>query len=913
MTYCFKGDIELRQGECCPKCKTKQCLLDDGKLYSHNQVWTKAPKDPCTHCICLNGNIKCVRENCTQIECSPNETQVSLPGKCCTKCVSKIHTDNCEYFGRIYYNGDIWSSSSSSCQYCACDYGKIICNSIQCEAKFCMNDEIMVKSKDGCCVECRKPIWCDVNDGLRVKENEFWSPEANRLCQCLHDKIQCFNSNSQNEIFVEFKQKTQLDLRKIQFSEKNLTKDSIIIIISSPNYGSILKDNEKLFNFTHNDLESSKIYYKVLQPDFIPQVDYLVLAIKDSKSSKIQTQFLRLVNRVESYSNRNKDYLNDGTAIDLDIPSPKINHKTIQVVPGEAVKLTSNELRPKNIQKSKTLLHYTLVSGKPKYGEIKLKKTLGNDDIVLTSDWTKVNDIYVEKVVKEFSQLDLDKGNVWYEPYSDYDSNTDDECNNKSGENLYHTCLGDDPLQCIPQQTSACYSPLSQYKTLNGAKYDHLMFEVRDKGTNNNQLLSKEILHFSIQSLQIMNETMLGLEVIENQITPFTFSNFDIAGIDSNREYLVYKIIKNLDRNQGQLEHSTRPGISLETFTQSDLNKGHILYHAPKEIGFYPKEFSFSFIVTNDNRGDTFPETPFHIRVLPANDQAPSFKESVAYLDLTQSASLTLTSDLFDVDDPDTYIDNIVFTIEKPADNAIIELRSKGHNYIINKDESFTMQEIRNGTFRLIHNGANILKDSLKISASDGKHIAIKTIYFNIKLADSQAPKVSNKSSLFLSVKEGQSKTLTSENLAYSDEKSTTEEIVYTLHSNKLLGSLYLRNSILKPQMKFTQADIDLQNIYYEPPNEIGPQTQNDLIYFTVSDKDGNKIEDQVLTVILEPIDNQAPVVDITQSAIVQEGGYFVFNEDLIRVRDVDSLKEQLNIVIDSMPSFGYFDNIDTG
>jgi hypothetical protein len=222
------------------------------------------------------------------------------------------------------------------------------------------------------------------------------------------------------------------------------------------------------------------------------------------------------------------------------------------------------------------------------------------------------------------------------------------------------------------------------------------------------------------------------------------------------------------------------------------------------------------------------------------------------------------------------------------------------------------MQEIRNGTFRLIHNGANVLKDSLKISASDGKHVAIKTIYLNIKLYDNQAPRVSNRSSLFISVKEGQPKTITSEDLAYFDDKSTTEEIVYKLNSNKLLGNLYLRNSYLKPQMTFTQADIDLQNVRYEPPNEIGAQTKNDLVYFTVSDKDNNKIDDQVLTIILEPVDNQAPIVDITQPANVQEGGYFVLNEDFIRVRDVDSLKEQLNIVIDSMPSFGYFENIET-
>jgi hypothetical protein len=41
----------------------------------------------------------------------------------------------------------------------------------------------------------------------------------------------------------------------------------------------------------------------------------------------------------------------------------------------------------------------------------------------------------------------------------------------------------------------------------------------------------------------------------------------------------------------------------------------------------------------------------------------------------------------------------------------------------------------------------------------------------------------------------------------------------------------------------------------------------------------------------------------------VEEGGFLVLNENYIRIRDTDSAKEQLNIVIDSQPRFGYFEN----
>ncbi len=38
-----------------------------------------------------------------------------------------------------------------------------------------------------------------------------------------------------------------------------------------------------------------------------------------------------------------------------------------------------------------------------------------------------------------------------------------------------------------------------------------------------------------------------------------------------------------------------------------------------------------------------------------------------------------------------------------------------------------------------------------------------------------------------------------------------------------------------------------------------------------------------------------------------------MLNENYIRVRDGDSFKEQLNLVIDAQPSFGFIENIKTG
>ncbi len=115
------------------------------------------------------------------------------------------------------------------------------------------------------------------------------------------------------------------------------------------------------------------------------------------------------------------------------------------------------------------------------------------------------------------------------------------------------------------------------------------------------------------------------------------------------------------------------------------------------------------FEVTNDNRSDTFPETPFHIRVIPSNDQAPIFKDSKINLKIMQSGTLTLPRDLFEVEDPDTAIDNLIFAIDKAPDNFILELRTKGQNHVLNKGKvvsafmsvlSFLMMNVSNDCFR---------------------------------------------------------------------------------------------------------------------------------------------------------------------------------------------------------------------
>lgn len=69
---------------------------------------------------------------------------VRKSNRCCAQCESQM-SENCEYYGKMHYNGEMWYTSG--CQHCACSSGRVICMNVQCESTFCLKDEIMVKKK----------------------------------------------------------------------------------------------------------------------------------------------------------------------------------------------------------------------------------------------------------------------------------------------------------------------------------------------------------------------------------------------------------------------------------------------------------------------------------------------------------------------------------------------------------------------------------------------------------------------------------------------------------------------------------------------------------------------------------------------------------------------------------------------
>lgn len=124
---------------------------------------------------------------------------------------------------------------------------------VECESKFCLKDEIMVKKKNDCCIQCRKPMFCTAEDNTIVKENDFWiannsltkqkeSKNACKICQCVEGKFICYINSCLNSkfptyahIYVSLNEKKEINARTIPFFAdiiKTMRRDSEVLVVS---------------------------------------------------------------------------------------------------------------------------------------------------------------------------------------------------------------------------------------------------------------------------------------------------------------------------------------------------------------------------------------------------------------------------------------------------------------------------------------------------------------------------------------------------------------------------------------------------------------------------------------------------------------------------------------------------------
>ncbi|XP_035499032.2 kielin/chordin-like protein [Scophthalmus maximus] len=157
---------------CCPLCKA--CVLE-GVEYEEGSSWQV--QNPCSSCICVNGETLCTHSHCPPNEClHPTKTT----GSCCATCGS------CTYNHRIYSDGQRFTTPDQPCHICTCQHGTVACERRPCPPLNCTNSYTPAGE---CCPKCPD---CSFENRVFVDGQVFLNPvSVCEECKCVSGRIDC--------------------------------------------------------------------------------------------------------------------------------------------------------------------------------------------------------------------------------------------------------------------------------------------------------------------------------------------------------------------------------------------------------------------------------------------------------------------------------------------------------------------------------------------------------------------------------------------------------------------------------------------------------------------------------------------------------------------------------------------------
>ncbi|MCZ8190879.1 MAG: Ig-like domain-containing protein [Microcystis sp. LE19-338.1B] len=142
-----------------------------------------------------------------------------------------------------------------------------------------------------------------------------------------------------------------------------------------------------------------------------------------------------------------------------------------------------------------------------------------------------------------------------------------------------------------------------------------------------------------------------------------------------------------------------------------------------------------------------------------------------------------------------------------------------------------------------------------------------------------------------LTLDEGKTTNITSNQLQVTDADNTASEITYTLTDLPDNGSLLLNGLILALNGTFTQEDIDNNKLGY---THNGSETTNDSFSFTVADGAGGTIKTTTFNIVVNPI-NDAPIAN-PDSYNLDEDTTLTINAPGVKGNDSDAENDSLTV-----------------
>ncbi|XP_073717143.1 extracellular matrix organizing protein FRAS1 [Misgurnus anguillicaudatus] len=341
-----------------------------------------------------------------------------------------------------------------------------------------------------------------------------------------------------------------------------------------------------------------------------------------------------------------------------------------------------------------------------------------------------------------------------------------------------------------------------------------------------------------------------GLVLDENTVKKITTQQLSSTDQDSEPDELVYRITK--QPQLGHIEHSSKPGTRISTFTQADLTSRKIQYVHTSEEEIHSDDFTF----TVSDGANEISQT-FYITIRPVDDSLPVLQ--VPGMRVQEGVRKTITEFELKATDADTEEDSVTFTIVQAPRHGTIERTSNGQHY--RQTNTFTMDDIYQNRISYNHDGSNSLKDRFTFTVGDGTNMffiieeggkevvtaAPQKFKIDILPVDDGTPRiVTNLGLQWLEYMENKATNLISKKELLTVDPDTDDgQLTYEVTTEPKYGYLESKLKPGKPITSFTQADINLGLIRYVL-NENKNQETMDNFKFLVKDSKPNVVSDNV-------------------------------------------------------------------
>ncbi|KAK3859680.1 hypothetical protein Pcinc_034224 [Petrolisthes cinctipes] len=702
-------------------------------------------------------------------------------------------------------------------------------------------------------------------------------------------------------------QNTLVTTEILKIRDQDNPESVTVRVVDGPKHGHLSIAGEELVLFTLEELKKGVIAYTHDGSD--SNSDTALLQASDEHN---MINFLLKVFVVSGQRSTPVVVKNQGAVVEV----------------GERVQISPQMLHASDIDSDDDNLVLTLlpVLHNPSQGKLALIIPLPPaPDGFYNDGWTQMDETHLVRPTNSFTQRDVREGRVWY----------------------------------IHEGTNT--GEMSS---------DLIQFSVADNAHPPNILSDQSFIIRVEQGQQIgapmapTPGTQLGITVQAGQAVILSPAHLSFTGTEGGTgEHLVYTITHPLPPHHGSLFHLDSPGLELRQFMQSDINDMKIVYMPPLEdLGQEDKYFSFKFTVSDQRSGEanTLPEQKFTIHVTPVTGTQLLFTHQDPHLTVSRGESVVIGSDVFDVGDGGGGVQYIL--LELPIHGNITTQTPEHQSTIFTQEDTLSEEEVGVLEVKYQHDGSESSLDSFVLLAlgpsSEASTQVTIAVLSGLDLPSpdqpspdqvssqspnhsispdqllpeseySQHPIKSNNASFLIMLREYDSQILSREYLHFTDPHSSDRDIVYTLVSQPLYGSLILshtppdedtmptedRNGPWQPSVvettlnithKFTQANVVEGQMKFVSDREVGMKEVTDGLVFNVTDLQNNVLSNQVLTVKIEAVDNVPPKPVVNGGVMVEEGGSVVLPPTSLSITDPDTPLSRLSVLIDAPPIFGY-------